>query len=77
MRCPESDRSLLVQVHHSPLDGKHPLWTLRSKDEAAEFWRVNFPGEKAEGSNDVAVQSESPRDDITMAADHTSKKAVI
>lgn len=30
------------QVKRGSMDGGHPLWTLRSKEEASKFWEAEF-----------------------------------
>ena len=40
---------VLLQVKESPANGKHPLWTIRSKEEASRFWEVEFDNGKDSG----------------------------
>lgn len=40
------------------MHGKHPLWTLRSKEEAAEFWQEEFGDKASDNGSGLSGQGE-------------------
>lgn len=39
----------MLQAKENPANGKHPLWTIRSKEEATQFWEAEFGNSKDSG----------------------------
>jgi len=40
--CLKQRTKFAEEAVHDPMKGKHPLWSLRSKEEAAGFWEQEF-----------------------------------
>ena len=59
-----------LQVKEDPTKGKHPLWTLRTKEEADAFWKAEFGSSNdSEGSEPTvydqgAEEAHKPSDNL-------------
>ena len=59
------------------MKGKHPLWTLRTKAEAQEFWETAFPTAQAQTAEGIVTENQSSKDEMPLQKDKTIKKGVV
>lgn len=59
------------------MEGKHPLWKLRTKEEAADFWATSFPVKRSSQAEGEATVAKGAAETVPLEETATIKKAIV